>query len=62
MSADEVRWLKPAPEPYAMAVRRLGVAPGDVRMVAAHGWDLAGARAAGLRTAFVARAGQTLDP
>jgi 2-haloacid dehalogenase len=31
-------------------------------MVAAHGWDIAGATRAGLRSAFVARPGQSLDP
>ena len=31
-------------------------------MVAAHGWDIAGATRAGLRGAFVARPGQLPDP
>jgi 2-haloacid dehalogenase len=31
-------------------------------MVAAHGWDIAGATRAGLRSAFVARPGQSPDP
>jgi 2-haloacid dehalogenase len=47
-SADEVERFKPAPEPYAMALERLGVEPREAWMVAAHAWDLAGARAAGL--------------
>lgn len=61
-SADEVKRLKPAPEPYRMAAERLGVQIGDVRLVAAHAWDVAGAMRAGCAAAFVARPGQVLDP
>ena len=31
-------------------------------MVAAHGWDVAGAKAAGMQTAFIARPGKQLYP
>ena len=55
LSVDAVGRYKPAPEPYRWACDRLGVEPGDSVMVAAHAWDLAGAAAAGLGTAFVAR-------
>jgi len=61
-SADAVRQLKPSPEPYLMVAERTGVAPEDVMLVAAHGWDISGALAAGLRAAFVARPGALLDP
>ena len=62
LSADTVRRLKPAPEPYRMAAERLGTDPADVLLVAAHAWDVAGALAAGCRAAFVARPGKVLDP
>jgi 2-haloacid dehalogenase len=62
MSVDEAGALKPAPEVYDFAVRRLGLTPGSVWMVAAHGWDIAGATRVGLRSAFVARPGQFPDP
>jgi len=62
LSADSVRRLKPAPEPYLMAADRLGVPPAGVRLVAAHYWDIAGALRVGFAAAFVARAGQVLDP
>ena len=62
LSADTVSRLKPAPEPYWMAAETLGIDPGSLMMVAAHGWDVAGAMAAGCRAAFVARPGQRLDP
>ncbi len=61
LSVDAVRRLKPAPEPYRMAAERLGVPIGQIRLVAAHAWDVAGALRAGC-AAFVARAGQVLDP
>jgi 2-haloacid dehalogenase len=58
LSADEVRRLKPAPEAYRHAAERLGTGLGDLMLVAAHGWDCAGAQAAGARAAFVGRPGQ----
>jgi 2-haloacid dehalogenase len=62
LSADTVRRLKPAPEPYRMAAERLGVGVEEVRLVAAHAWDVAGALRAGCAAAFVARPGAVLDP
>ncbi len=62
LSADAVRRLKPAPEPYRHAAERLGVPVGEVMLIAAHDWDIAGAAAAGCRTAFVARPGKVLSP
>ena len=62
LSADAVRRLKPAPEPYRMAADALGVPVGQLWLVAAHGWDVAGALAAGCRAAFVARPGRLPDP
>jgi len=62
LSADTVGRLKPAPEPYRMAAERLGVPVGQVRLIAAHAWDVAGAAGAGCATAFVARPGKVLDP
>ncbi len=62
LPADMVRRLKPAPEPYLLAAQRLGVPIGEVRLIAAHAWDVAGAARAGCATAFVARPGKVLDP
>jgi 2-haloacid dehalogenase len=62
LSADTVRRLKPAPEPYRMAAQTLGVDVGEIRLVAAHAWDVAGALRAGCAAAFVARPGMVLDP
>lgn len=62
LSADTVRRLKPAPEPYRAAAEALGVETSQVRLVAAHAWDVAGAMRAGCAAAFVARPGMVLDP
>jgi 2-haloacid dehalogenase len=62
LSADTVRRLKPAAEPYRWAAQQLGVETGDIRLVAAHAWDIAGAIRAGCATAFVSRPGKMLDP
>jgi 2-haloacid dehalogenase len=62
LSADAVKRLKPAPEPYRMAAQRLGVEIGQIRLVAAHAWDVAGAMRAGCAAAFVARPGMVLNP
>ena len=55
LGAEVVGRYKPEPESYLGAVRLLALAPGEAMMVAAHADDLVAARAAGLRTAFVAR-------
>ena len=62
MSADEVQRYKPAPEPYRFAARKLDQELGELTMVAAHAWDIAGAHRVGMRTAFLARPGKTLVP
>jgi 2-haloacid dehalogenase len=62
LSADEVRALKPRPEPYALVARTFDVPLAQVRLIAAHAWDVAGALAAGCAAAFVARPGMVLSP
>ncbi|UPK77154.1 haloacid dehalogenase type II [Nocardioidaceae bacterium SCSIO 66511] len=55
LSAEGARAYKPAAEVYKLAVEAAGCAPERILMVAAHAWDLRGAQAAGLRTAYVER-------
>jgi 2-haloacid dehalogenase len=43
-----------------MAARSLGIPEREMRLVAAHAWDVAGAMRAGCAAAFVAR--QPFDP
>lgn len=60
LSVDAVQLYKPAAETYRYAAEKAGTDVRKLMMIAAHGWDLAGATAAGLQTAFVARKGQAL--
>ena len=62
LSADTVRALKPAPEAYELVARECDVPLSEVRLVAAHAWDVSGALAAGAQAAFVARPGMMLSP
>jgi 2-haloacid dehalogenase len=62
ISADIVRALKPAAAPYRAVAQRYEVAISEVRLVAAHSWDVSGALAAGAKAAFVARPGMVLSP
>jgi 2-haloacid dehalogenase len=55
MSAPESGAFKPDPRPYRMALERVEATGEEVALVAAHWWDVAGAKAAGLRTGWVAR-------
>jgi 2-haloacid dehalogenase len=57
LDVGEVRRWKPAPEPYRYACRTLGVDPGAAAMIAAHPWDVHGAKRAGLRGAWLDRHG-----
>lgn len=62
LSVDEVRAFKPAAEPYRMAASKLGVDVDQVRLVAAHDWDVFGALRAGCRGAYIARQERMYHP
>jgi 2-haloacid dehalogenase len=62
LSVDTIKMYKPAQQTYLWAAQQLKVEPCDIVMIAAHGWDIAGAAQAGLRTAFIERKGQSLYP
>lgn len=49
-SCDAIQKTKPHPDVYALVKQD---AEGDIWMVAAHAWDIAGAARAGLKTAFI---------
>ena len=61
-SVDSLRKYKPAPETYQMVAKELNVTPSNLRMVAAHAWDIIGAMQAGCAAAFVGRPGKVLNP
>ncbi|HVQ41429.1 MAG TPA: HAD family phosphatase [Vicinamibacterales bacterium] len=53
VGADDVARSKPAPDPYATAVQRLGIRPEDAVAIEDSHWGLTSAVAAGLRTIAV---------
>ena len=55
LSAEIFRAYKPDPQAYLGAVGVFDLQPSQVMLVAAHHDDLAGARACGLRTAYIER-------
>lgn len=55
LSAEDARTYKPDPAVHRPAVTVSGRPPERLLMAAAHAWDLRGAQALGLRTAYVAR-------
>jgi 2-haloacid dehalogenase len=61
-SVDAVRKFKPAPEVYRLVATELRVTPSQLRLVAAHAWDVLGAMRAGCAAAFIARPGKALYP
>lgn len=62
LSIEDVGKYKPHSDVYDWAARKLGVLPSECMMIAAHGWDIAGAIWAGWRGAFIARPGQQMYP
>jgi 2-haloacid dehalogenase len=54
--AEVGRW-KPAAEPYQYACKTLDIAPAAAVLIAAHPWDVHGAKCAGLRGAWLNRHG-----
>jgi 2-haloacid dehalogenase len=54
-SVDRVGRFKPHPSVYRTAAQTLGREPGQIMMVAAHAFDILGARACGYRGAYVNR-------
>ncbi|MCB0631849.1 MAG: haloacid dehalogenase type II [Saprospiraceae bacterium] len=61
-SVEEIAIYKPHQHVYRWAALQVGVRIEDCMMAAAHGWDVAGAMAAGMRAAFIERPGQQLYP
>ena len=62
LSIDALKRYKPHPDTYRATCEQLKVAPAQAMLLAAHGWDTAGAQQAGLQTAFIARPGQQTYP
>jgi len=62
LTVEGIHKFKPDLGVYRWALEQVDVEAGDAMMVAAHGWDIAGAGAAGLQTVFVARPGKVPYP
>ena len=62
LSGESVKSYKPDLRVYQFAAKSMQVPLPDTMLVAAHGWDIDGAKAAGMQAAFIARPGQTLYP
>ena len=55
ISVDEAGYFKPHHATYATACERLGLGPSSVLFVANHAFDCIGAKASGMRSAFIDR-------
>jgi len=62
IGVDAVRRFKPHAAVYQHALRSLDVDPVDALLVAAHSWDVWGAKRAGLRTAWISRDERVFPP
>ncbi len=62
MSVESIRTYKPYPAVYHWALREMGITARQGLMVAAHGWDISGAKGVGMQTAFIKRAGKSTYP
>lgn len=57
ISIDEIGHWKPHGAVYGSCAEKLELQPGEVSLVAAHPWDIQGAKQSGLLTGYVARGG-----
>jgi 2-haloacid dehalogenase len=57
ITAEEAGYYKPNPQPYRIALARLGVTPTEAAFVAGSGYDLIGTSAVGLRSYWHNRVG-----
>jgi 2-haloacid dehalogenase len=55
ISVDAQKVFKPSPDAYALIGEVLGVAPADVLFVSSNPWDACGAKAFGLKVAWIER-------
>lgn len=62
LSTESIFTYKPCAKVYHWACKKVNALPSEAMMIAAHGWDVSGAKAAGLQTTFVERPGKTMYP
>ena len=61
-SVDSVKKYKPFKDIYQYVAHEENMSPEDVVMIAAHDWDLFGAKKAGLTTAYIKRKKEIFNP
>ena len=52
-SIEDIKIWKPNPEPYLFVSDKLNYNPNEIIMVAAHGWDINGAKNVGMKTGYI---------
>lgn len=62
ISIDDIGYFKPHRHVYRRAAERMGVKPEECLLIAAHGWDIAGAIESGMQAAFIQRKGSAVYP
>jgi 2-haloacid dehalogenase len=62
LSAETIRKYKPCTEVYTWAANEVELPVHDMLLVSAHGWDIAGAASAGMKTAYLEQKMQILYP
>ena len=62
LSVEAIGKYKPHGDVYNWAARKMNLDAEQCMLVAAHGWDIAGAAWAGWQTGFISRPGQQLYP
>ena len=54
-SIDEIKLWKPNKKTYLYVCKEMRILPSNTLMIAAHSWDVTGAKNAGLKTAYITR-------
>lgn len=62
LSIEGVSNYKPHASTYHYAYSSVNILPEDSMLIAAHAWDIAGAKRAGIQAGFISRSGQSLYP
>ncbi|UII25770.1 haloacid dehalogenase type II [Fulvivirga maritima] len=62
LSVEDIGKFKPFADTYDWGARKMGIKPEESMLIAAHGWDVAGAMWARWRAAFISRPGHQLFP
>lgn len=61
-SVESVKKFKPHPETYQHVLREENCLPKNAMLIAAHAWDIMGAKKIGMQTAFIKRLGKVWYP